>query len=238
VPYASVDTLIADVASFYDDTNATTYTLPPSKINRYRHYIQRTIDDIYAYKAWPWKMAYKAIQFNVTPANGREAPVPADFANVGPNGALFDSVGEPWAEIDFRNMIAIITANRLGSRHYFCVGRRIESSSAGIGDGGVLEADARGLLIPDPNNTTTFMLFYETSPPLLPADGTDPVPIPEAMHHALLLGTVAKLQEGKADPRDIWRAEYIAALTKQVAALMPMASRVKQMPMSSGRRMW
>jgi hypothetical protein len=236
VPYALVDDLIRDVASYYDDTDANVYTLPPSKLNRYLHYAQRTTDEIVNYKPWPWKMAYAPIQFNVTPANGREAIPPADFANVGPNGALFDSTGEPWAEIDFRNMVALISANRHITRHYFCVGRRIASVSTGVGDGGVAEGEERGLLIPDPNNLTTFTLFYETSPPLLTL-GVE-IPLPESMHNALLLGTVAKLQEGKADPRDIWRAEYVSALAKQVALLMPLASRVKQMPLSSGRRMW
>jgi hypothetical protein len=236
VPYALVDDLLRDVASYYDDTDANIYTIPSSKLSRYLHYAQRTIDEIVNYKPWPWKMAYAPVQFNVTPANGREAPLPADFANVGPNGALFDSTGEPWAEIDFRNMVALIAANRNITRHYFCVGRRIASISTGVGDGGVIEGEERGLLIPDPNNTTTFTLFYETSPPLLTLAA--PIPIPESMHNCLLLGTVAKLQEGKADPRDIWRAEYVSALAKQVATLMPLASRVKQMPMSSGRRMW
>lgn len=236
MPYALVDDLIKDVASFYDDTDATIYTLPPSKLQRYLHYAQRTVDEIINYKPWPWKMAFTPLQFNITPPNGREATPPADFANVGPNGALFDSTGEPWAEIDFRNMVSLITANRNVTRHYFCIGRRIASVSTGSGDGGVAEGDARGIMIPDPNNTTSFTLFYETSPVKLALAGV--IPLPESMHNALLLGTVAKLQEGKADPRDIWRAEYVSALAKQVALLMPLASRVKQMPLSSGRRMW
>lgn len=238
MPYADIDALIADVAGYYDDTDVLQHVLPASKVARYRHYIQRTIDEIYNYKPWPWKMAYATVQFNITPANGREAPLPADFANVGPNGALFDRTGEPWAEIDYRNMVAIITANRHVTRHYFCIGRRIQTTSVAVGDGGVLEADARGLLIPDPNNTAEFTLFYETSPPLLSSLGNVVIPIPESMHNCLLLGTVAKLQEGKADPRDIWRAEYVTALAKQVSTMMPLASRTKQMPMSSGRRMW
>lgn len=236
MPYPDADSLLAEVASIYDDTDAVVYTLPPSKVARYLHYIQRTVEEIFNYRPWPWKMAYTQVQFNITPANGREATLPADFANVGPNGALFDPTGEPWAEIDFRNMVSIIAANRLSTRHYFCVGTRVASVSADIGDGGPPGQHFRGLTIPDPNRTDLFTVFYETSPPVVTLGA--PIPIPESMHNCLLLGTVAKLQEGKADPRDIWRAEYVSALAKQVSAMMPLASRVKQMPMSSGRRMW
>lgn len=236
MPYALVDDLIKDVASYYDDTDATIYTLPPSKLQRYLHYAQRTVDEIVNFKPWPWKMAHTTLTFNVTPANGYEAVAPADFANVGPNGALMDRTGEPWAEIDYRNMVFLIASGRDASRHWFCIGRRIASTSTAVGDGGVLEGDARGLMIPDRNNTQPFTLFYETSPPKLVLG--EVVPLPESFHNAALLGTVAKLQEGKGDPRDIWRAEYVAALSKQVALLKPLSSRVAQMPMTTGRRSW
>lgn len=236
MPYALVDDLLKDVASHYDDTDATAFVLPTSKLNRYLHYVQRTLDEIYNFKPWPWKMAYKTLQFNVSPANGREAPVPKDFANVGPNGALFDPRGEPWAEISFRDMIALHASGSGQSNHLFAVGRRQADASTAVGDGGVKNADSRGLLIPDPNRTDAFTLFYETSPPKAALGAV--IPIPESMHNALLLGTVAKLQEGKADPRDIWRAEYVTALSKQVAALMPLTSRMRQMPLTTGRRMW
>lgn len=231
MPYATVDALINDVASFYDDTDATVYTLPTSKLNRYLHYVQRTVDEIHNYKPWPWKMVYKNLTFTA-----RQADLPTDFANIGPNGALFDARGEPWAEIDYRNMVAIIAAGQDVSRHWYCVGRRLASASVNIGDGGAKGGEIRALLIPDPNNATTFTLYYETSPPQLALGSA--ISIPESFHNCVLLGTVAKLQEGKADPRDIWRAEYVAALAKQVAMLMPLASRVKQMPLTTGRRMW
>lgn len=235
MPFADVDSLLIAVASYYDDVDAATYGLPPSKTARYLHYVQRTVNEIYAHKPWPWKMAYAPIQFNITPANGREADVPADFANVGENGALFDPTGEPWTEIEYRNMIAMIAGGRHLTQHFFCVGRRIASASTGSGDGGVGAAD-RGLLIPDPNRTDIFTVFYETSPPIV-ATGAS-IPLPENLHEAVLLGTVAKLQEGKADPRPIWMTQYKEALGKQVAALMPMSSRAQQMPMTTGRRMW
>jgi hypothetical protein len=231
LPYATAQALINDIASHYDDTDATTYTLPASKLARYLHYIQRTVDEIVNYKPWSWKMAFKTINFTAG-----QSDLPADFANVGPNGALFDSIGEPWAEINFQNMVGMKAAGRHITAHYFCVGRRLASTSAAIGDGGIVGGDVRALMIPDPANTAAFTIFYETSPPIVVI--TDPLPVPESFHNAVLLGSVAKLQEGKADPRDIWRAEYVSALAKQVALLTPMSSRVRQMPMSSGRRMW
>jgi hypothetical protein len=236
VPYGVVEDLLKDVASYYDDVDANTYTLPDSKKNRYLHYAQRTVDEIVNFKPWPWKMAHAPIQFNITPANGHEAEAPPDFANVGPNGALLDSTGEPWAEIDYRNMVFLISAAQQTTRHYFCIGRRILDTSTNLGDGGVTGGESRGLLIPDSNNTTIFTLFYETSPPKLVLGNA--IPLPESFHNTLLLGTVAKLQEGKGDPRDIWRAEYVAALSKQVALLKPLSSRVQQMPLTTGRRMW
>lgn len=231
MPYASIDDLINDVASYYDDTDAVSIGIPSSKQARYLHYAQRTSDEISNYKPWPWKMAYEDITFTAG-----EADLPADFANVGPNGALFDPIGEPWAEIDYRNMVAILAAGQQQTRHWFCIGRRQQTTSTGVGDGGALGGEVRAIMIPNVNETRTFKIFYETSPPLLVL-GTA-IPLPESFHNALLLGTVAKLQEGKADPRDIWRAEYVSALAKQVALLMPLASRVKQMPLSTGRRMW
>lgn len=241
MPYATVQALLNDVAAYYDDTNALENTLPQSKLLRYLHYCQRTIDEIHNYRSWPWKMASKELSFD-----DHYAELPMAFANVGPNGMLVGPDNDPWAEISYQDMYYLIKTGRGPTQHLFAQGSELLSlpdPDDEVGTGGQRNAFFRTLVIPNPAAVTGFLLIFETAPPKIDPDADegdggllDAPPLPEQFHHALLMGTVAKLQEAKGDPRDNWRTEYIAALSRQAAIVQPMQSRMRQMPL--GPRKW
>src|SRR5574339_1287677 len=106
MPFASGQELVNALASFYDDVDSATFTIPNSRIDRYLHYIQLATYEIWNYRPWPFKMAYSTLTFTAG-----EAALPASFANVGPNGALFDSSGRRWTEIAFQTMVRLRASN-------------------------------------------------------------------------------------------------------------------------------
>lgn len=235
MPYADVQTLLNDIASFYDDSPTADFALPSSKINRYVHYVQLGVYEIWNFRAWYFKMAQKT---GITFTAGEYA-LPTSFANVGPNGRLFDSVGRPWTEISFQDMVQLRARGAGASKpdRVFCVGT-IESAPTGaLGSGGLTTAQNRGLIIPNNSTSEVFSLFFETSPPFIdptPAALADPIPLPETFHEVLLYAAVTKLQEAKGDPRPTWRGQYMSQLAKLAAIHYPLASRMNQMPMTVG----
>lgn len=237
MPYADIQGLLNELATSYDDVDTDNFTLPTSRLKRYIHCTQLALYEIWNYHPWYFKMAF---QDSLVFSSGQLA-IPPNFANVGPNGLLCDSIGRKWTEVAFQAMVRLrsMASGANKAARVFCVGTLSPGPNSAFGDGGITTAMDRGLIIADNANTLPFTLFYETSPPkiqsLLLAD---PIPLPEDFHECLLYGAVAKLQENKNDPRDVWKSNFIAMLGKLVEIHYPLASRMLQMPMTVGGRMW
>lgn len=238
MPYADLQSLVNDMASFYDDTDAANLTIPNTRIARYVHYVQLAAWRIWNHRPWDFKMAY----YTPITFSNRQAQMPANFANVGTSGKLIDSQGNAWQEIAFQDMVRLISfaggSDKLA--RVFAVGKL--SAQAGIGtpgDGGISSGEERGLIIPNKSSTETFTVYYETSPPKINVAGLAvALPFPETFHELLLAGAVAELQQAKSDPREDWKNDYVAKLAKITEIHFPLASRQLQMPMTVGRGMW
>lgn len=231
--YATVNDLINDCASFYNDTNALDYVLPESTKRRILHYLQRTVDEVWYYRPWNFKLFSCALS-----AGSGEAALPYNFATVGPKGGLFEnSTKQLWSEVDYQEWMTL--RNSPGSakqEKVFCIGNNSDGQTSNIGDGAPVTTQRR-LLFPDPLEARAFTLYYEATPPragwdagLSAIDYNQPLPLTEGFHNVLLLGTIAKLQEGKGDPRPQYRAEFIASLATAAAQHLPLTSKLQQLP--------
>lgn len=237
MPYPDIQSMVNELATSYDDVDADNFIIPTSRAKRYVHYIQLSLVELWNYHPWYFKMVTRAGEV----FTAGQLALPAAFANVGPNGGLFDEQGRRWTEIAFQDMVRLRTAGSGANKSIkvFCVGTLVSGAPASPGDGGPLTGMNRGLIIPDNSNTRPFTVFYETVPPRIdPTSLAIPIPLPDNFHETLLYGAVAKLQEGKSDPRDVWKSNFIAQLAKMVEIHYPLASRMNQMPMTVGRGMW
>jgi hypothetical protein len=227
MPYSTVLGLVNDLASFADETDTTNYTLPPSRVRRLGHYVQRANDEIWGYRPWDFKYALNPdMAFN----NGH-ALAPQNMATIGDGGMVWspsDNVREPWAQIHIQDMMAVRVAGRDRHKRWFAIGLMDQAS----GSTGQL---SREIWIPK-DDPQTLSIFYEMSPPTFDLNNLDSeaVPLPELFHNALFAGALAKLQDAKGDPKTIWRAEYLATLAKVTANYHVSTSRMEQMPNTVG----
>jgi hypothetical protein len=245
--YSTVNAFISDVASFYNDTDALTYILPESTKRRILHYTQRTVDEIWYYRPWSFKM----LSFAVDPVGVGIAPLPYNFATVGPKGSLYEvDKNVPWREVDYQELIHLRQNGQYKTHRAFCIGieSNAEATSAGEGYPATQLPAGSGkvaILFPDVTEVRLFTLHYESSPPRVGYDNaTDllnygqPLPLLDGFHNAILLGTIAKLQEGKGDPRPQYRSEYVAAIATAAAQHLPLTSRMQQLPRALPGGMW
>jgi len=229
MPYANVLEIVDDLASYADETDATTYTVPPSRQRRLGHYVQRAMDEIWGYRPWSFKYA---LHGPFTFSNGF-ATLPDNFANIGDNGMLWndgDNSKAPWAEVAMQDMVALRAAGRQTEKKWFTVGLLDQAATA-------TAQFTRQLWIPK-NDVSfgSFMLFFELNPRMF--DLTDlaneEVPLPELFHNVLFAGALAKLQQAKGDPQPIWRAEYVALLAKVTANFHIQSGQMEQLPNTVG----
>lgn len=250
--YATVGDLINDVAAYYNDTDAINYNLSAATKRRLLFYVQRTVDEIWYFRPWAFKMNYVVLD---TWMNGMAA-LPFNFATVGPKGGLFEQQNHAlWTEVDFQEWMALRQRNVTQGHRVYTIGNIsyagdniISGDPPEVGPGlgaGTAGQSTRSLMVPDPNEVRTFDLYYEGSPPRVAIDQngaydyTLPIPtLDEAFHHVVLSGTAAKLQEAKGDPRPSFRSEYIAALSKAAAQHLALTSRMQQMPRTLPGGMW
>jgi hypothetical protein len=241
--FGTYEDLMKELISFYDDVDVidSGYSVPLTHQKRIFHYINRAQEEIWYYRPWPWRMA--TYDFSVgTPANGR-ALLPLNFSNVGPNGLLIGP-GEhrPWVEISYQDMVVLRRSALRTKDHLFCIGDDNKQwdadAPANTGTTGVYSG-ARYLLVPDTSQDFTgFELLYEMTAPTVTYDvRTQAIGVPAGFHHALMVGSVAKVQEGKGDARSVWRSDFVATLAKLAAELEALQSRPRQMPVTIGR-MW
>jgi hypothetical protein len=227
MPYATIGEIVDDLASYADETDAQTYTIPPSRRRRLGHYIQRANDEIWGYRPWSFKYALKAdIAFTAG-----HATMPQDMASVGEGGMFWrpsDNARSPWVEVHIQNMMAVRVAGRDLHKKWFAIGLLDQAE----GTTGQL---SREIWVPK-DEPQTFSLFYEMSPPTFNLTDLDneAVPLPELFHNTLFAGALAKLQDAKGDPKSIWRAEYLATLAKVTANFHVNSSRMEQMPNTVG----
>jgi hypothetical protein len=248
--YATVGELINDLASYYNDTDAVNYNLPLTHQRRILHYIQRTTAEIWFYR--PWNFRYAQLT-GLAPSSGN-IELPYNFANVGRDGGLYEegNNSQPWAEVAMQELMTMRLRPGYTNEHKFCIGYpTVDPNVAVVGQGGNYTAYQQYLMLPNTNDTKSFTLIYEVSCPRVgwdpdlngnpvpqpDYDFTLPIPLPETFHNCLLLGSVAKLQESKGDPKSSYKSEFIAALAKMAAQHVALKSRMQQLPMATGG-MW
>ena len=247
--FADYDALAREAISYYDDTDVldSGWTIPTAHLKRVLHYINRAQEEIWYYRPWPWRMANYDFVFT----GPGFSPLPENFSNVGPNGLLLDNQGRPWAEISYQDMVVLRKRSTRTQDQLFCIADDSKAWDsdfpAASGTTGAYSA-YRKLIVPNtqqPFNVVDgggwaplFTLYYEMTAPLVDDSLLQfPIGIPNGFHHALLLGTVAKMQEAKGDGRSIWRSDYVATLAKLTAELEALQSRPRQMPVTIGG-MW
>jgi hypothetical protein len=226
--------LMTQAASYYDDADVidTGWVLPVQHQKRIYHYINRAQEEIWYYRPWSWRMARLSVNFYAGAVQ-----LPLNFSNVGPNGLLFGPENDPWAEISFQDMMVLQQRNMRTQDHLFAVGN---AQLDGTDEVAGVPVTFRKLMIPDPAAiaSASFLLLYEMTAPLVTVDdATEEIGIPRNFHNALLMGTVAKMQEAKGDARSIWRSDFIATLAKIAAEEEHLTSRPRQMPVTIGG-MW
>jgi hypothetical protein len=202
--YADVASLVADVISIYDSTETATLQNAAARTARITHYLQRTAEDVWFHRAWPFAMASSSIVM----VAGAKA-LPTDFARVSIEGGLFDANGIAWVEIAYQDMAYLRKRNLNQQSKLYTIGSTIQ--------------------VVDVGSTATFTLVYQKVAPTMATTTGFPQPFGQV----LLLGTVAKLKEEEGDARQIWRSDYAAALQK-VGTLYVKASRPQQMPQTIG----
>jgi hypothetical protein len=207
--YTDVDTIVNDIKTIYDNTESASLQNTTARDARILHYLQRSVEDVWFHRAWPFAMASASI----TMVAGAKA-LPADFARVSIEGGLFDSNGISWVEISYQDMA-------------YLRGRRLRQQ-------GKLYTVGSTLQVVDVGSTATFTFVYQTQAPIQVAAGD--TGLPQTFGQVLLLGAVAKLKEEEGDTRPIWRADYQQALAK-MGTLYVKASRPQQMPQTVGG-MW
>lgn len=213
--YADVDTLVADVISIYDSTETSSLQNLAARTARIVHYLQRTVEDVWFHRAWPFSMASDTLTMTAG-----EDSLPTDFGRISIEGALFDSNGISWVEIPYQDMQYLRTRGLKQQAKLFAIGSMLQ--------------------VVDPTSTASFTLVYQKMAPTIAAGedmglGED-IGFPQSFGQVLLLGTVAKLKEEEGDTRQIWKADYQQALGK-MGTLYQRASRPSQMPQTIGG-MW
>lgn len=183
----------------------------------------------------------------ILPGGGGESPLPYNFATVGPKGALYETdKNTPWREVDYQEWANFRQNGQYKTQRAFCIGNNADAVADVPGEGlpsSQMPYTAKAtLLFPDPIEAREFTLYYESAPPRAAWDGVlnygQPLPLLDGFHNAILLGTIAKLQEGKGDPRPQYRSEYVAAIATAAAQHLPLTSRMQQLPRALPGGMW
>jgi hypothetical protein len=212
---------IVDAAlAYYDNTDGSTMQNTTVRRARLLHYLQRTAEDIWFHRPWPFSI--ESSQRNFT--SGTVA-VPANFAQVSAEGGLFDLNGRTWVEIPHQDMLYLRLRGHRANDHIYSIG-----GNAGQG--------SQYIYLPSTGLTVSMNLVYQTVCPTVVDDpfGEGYLSFPQPFGEALLLGTVAKLKGEEGDARQDWRADYARALARAGASYTK-KTRPQMMPQSVGG-MW
>lgn len=186
------------------------------------HHLQMVVDEVWNHRAWSFKMRADT----VTTANGKGA-LPTDFSRVGPEGWVWEeSTARAWTETFIQDVMSL--------RH------RVPTHTSKLFAIGSDDATGRALLIPEMDTPVTLTLLFEMTPPTVVDDTSGSLDtIPEEYHRTVILaGGIARTQTSKNDIRLYWEKQYLQGLGRMVARDLPLSSRIKQLPMSVGKRMW
>jgi hypothetical protein len=174
------------------------------------HFAQRSVDEIWYDRAWPFSMATSALAMV-----GGSAARPSTFAGLSSEGGMWDSSGRVWQEIGYQDMVVIRARHTNTGERLFSVGATV--------------------LVPDTASTASFTLAYQATAPELTAQGTSqPVPLPYAFWQAIVLGAVALLKSESGDQRPQWGLQYQAALARQQRLWRSQATRPLRLPITVG----
>jgi hypothetical protein len=206
--YTETGTLVDDISKYYDNTDLDTVQDAARRRNKLLQFVNRARDEIWWWRSWPWTWTSTTL----TMSSG-EASRPADFAQVGTHGGMYDANGRPWVEINWQDMQTLRKRNVRVNDRLFSVGSNIQ--------------------IPNTGSSQQFTFIYRQVPTNL-TYGADIDPVPSHFGHALLLGSVARMKEEEGDPRSIWRDDFLRALSRAMMTERETASRPLQMPMAVG----
>lgn len=215
--YTTFDAIVSDILNIYDNTEDTAMQQVTNRTNRVVHYVQRTVEDLwYDTRVWSFTMASDSL----TMVAG-ECAFPDDFAQVSGEGVLLDSDGKPWVEIPYQDMEYIRRKGLEQTNRYYAIGATIK--------------------VPNVTSTAGFTLIYQKLAPTV-ALGTGSevlgdAGIPLVFGEAILLGAVTKLKEEEGDARQIWRMDYMKAMSRAASVWSKGRTRPSRMPVTIGG-MW
>lgn len=218
--YTTGKQVVDAVLAYYDNTDASTMQNASARQARILHYLQRTAEEVWFHRSWPFSLASATLVFS-----GGAASVPENFAQVSAEGGLFDTNGRPWVEIAYQDMLYLRMRAIRANDHVYAIG-----SNDGTG--------SQRVFLPGTSLTPTMYLIYQTVMATLVYDqyGEGFLPFPEQFGEVLLMGTVAKLKSEEGDARQDWKGDYARALAR-VAATYVKRTRPQMMPQTVGG-MW
>jgi hypothetical protein len=216
--YSTISDLLADVRSFYDDTNSTLYSDPTNRTNRLLMYYNRAVDEIWA--QFPWQFKYATIADDLAAG---ELTLPADFANVGPDGYVYKTGSNqyPYVETAYQDLLAMRQRPAAYQTYQFYA----------IGPGAA--NDEQKLMVVNPAAIDNLTISYERVPPRQTST-SQPVDGPPWLHDCILAGTLRNSMESLNDGRD-WEMKYRVALSNAIKRGRQLRSRAQQMPLSVGK---
>jgi hypothetical protein len=170
----------------------------------------------------PWSFKWKSTTVVLAAGSGT---LPTDFCKFGQEGLVWEnSAHKVYTETTPQELMAL-RAEGDSSRRLFSVLS--------------VNGTTPKLVVSNATSTVTLSLFYETNPPTLADSSTEIAGLPVAYHGTVLLaGTAATTQMAKNDERVYWEKKYVQGLARLIANDLPLQSRIRQLPMSTGKPMW
>lgn len=218
--YTTGKQIVDEVLAYYDNTDASTMQNGESRRARILHYLQRTAEDVWFHRSWPFTV--ESSQRNFTTGI---STVPSNFGQISSEGGLFDLNGRAWVEIAHQDMLYLRMRGVRANDHIYSIG-----GNAGQG--------TQYIYLPGTALVTSMYLVYQTRTPTIVDDpfGEGYLPFPQPFGEVLLMGTVAKMKGEEGDARQDWKVDYAKALSR-VAATYVKRTRPQMMPQSVGG-MW
>jgi len=212
--YATTKALVDDILPYYDNTDADNVPDATVRQAKVMAFVNRVRDELWWWRDHRWTYTSST----VTMSSG-EATFPTSFAQMGSFGGLFSQgSGIPWVEVNWQEMQTLRKRGMRTQSKLYAIGTTIQ--------------------IPNTSSSETLDIVYRLAPTTLTyGQGIAFTPMPSHFIRALLLGTVARLKEEEGDTRDIWREDYLRAVSDAFKVERETSSRAFQMPQAVGG-MW
>ena len=214
--------LISTVINYTDNVSATDADNGDRRA-RILQLTQETFEDVWNYREWPWRFRGPT----TLAITAGSADLPADFADFGQNGGVFDvASGRKFSELPIQMFQErILTGANNNVDDEFAVFNQATT-----------DGDKK---IYVPTAVTSIKIFYLATASTL-VDATDATNnlflIPARWHQTVILpGVVARVRTNKGDGRD-WMTRYLTGLGSMVAGERSKKTTVQRVPYYA--RMW